>query len=51
MNVFIKLVESLFPPQLKAVGAVVNNESIFKRKKRAPFNPKITSEYHFIQGI
>ena len=39
----MKLIETLITPILKAVGAVANNGmGIFKKRKKAPFNPKIS---------
>jgi hypothetical protein len=46
----MKSVENLLTSVLKAVGALVNNDSIFKRKKRTPINPKLTLGFNFIQG-
>ncbi|HTE00251.1 MAG TPA: hypothetical protein VK668_13250 [Mucilaginibacter sp.] len=47
----MKSVENLFTSILQAVGAYANNESIFKKKKKAgPFNPKLTLGFNFIQG-
>jgi hypothetical protein len=48
---FIKSVQNLFTPVLKLVGAAANNgDSLFKRKTRAPFNPRI-SGFHLNQGM
>ncbi|MFI5160925.1 MAG: hypothetical protein ACHQHN_06585 [Sphingobacteriales bacterium] len=39
----MKFIETLITPILKAVGAVANNGmGIFKKRKKAPFNPKIS---------
>ncbi len=47
----MKSVENLLTSILKAVGAVVNNESIFKKRKRKAFDPKqLTLGFNFIQG-
>lgn len=46
----MKSIENLFNAVLKAVGALVNNESIFKKRKRTPFNPQLTLGFNFIQG-
>ncbi|MDB5138021.1 MAG: hypothetical protein JWP37_4624 [Mucilaginibacter sp.] len=46
----MKSIENLFTYVLKAVGALANNESIFKKRKRSPFNPKLTLGFNFIQG-
>jgi len=46
----MKSVENLFTSILKAVGALANNDSIFKKRKKAgPFNPKLTLGFNFIQ--
>ena len=34
--------ENIFTPILQLVGALTNSGSIFKRRKRPAFNPKIT---------
>jgi hypothetical protein len=48
---YIKSIQNLFTPVLKLVGAAANNgDSLFKRKTRAPFNPRISSIY-LNQGI
>jgi hypothetical protein len=49
-NCCMKSVENLFNSILKAVGALANNESIFKKRKRTPFNPQLTLGFNFIQG-
>jgi hypothetical protein len=49
-NSCMKSVENLFTSILKAVGALANNESIFKKRKRTPFNPQLTLGFNFIQG-
>jgi len=36
---------------LKAVPALVNNDSIFKKRKKQPFNPKITLGFNFMPGF
>ncbi|MGZ3764603.1 MAG: hypothetical protein ACXVA2_08050 [Mucilaginibacter sp.] len=46
----MKSVENLFTSILQAVGALANNESIFKKRKKTPFNPKLTLGFNFIQG-
>jgi hypothetical protein len=46
----MKSIENLFNSVLKAVGALANNDSIFKKRKRTPFNPKLTLGFNFIQG-
>jgi hypothetical protein len=46
----MKSIENLFNAVLKAVGALANNESIFKKRKRTPFNPQLTLGFNFIQG-
>jgi hypothetical protein len=46
----MKSVENLFTSLLKAVGALANNDSIFKKRKKSPFNPKLTLGFNFIQG-
>jgi hypothetical protein len=39
----MKFIETLITPILKAVGAIANNGmDIFKKRKKAPFNPKIS---------
>ena len=44
----MKFIETLITPILKAVGAYANNGGIFKkRKKAAPFNPKISLGFNF----
>ncbi|MFB9844605.1 hypothetical protein [Mucilaginibacter ginsenosidivorans] len=44
----MKFIETLLSPILKAVPALANNGGIFKkRKKAAPFNPKITLGFNF----
>ncbi|MDB5026059.1 MAG: hypothetical protein JWP78_3814 [Mucilaginibacter sp.] len=48
--VCMKSIENLFNSVLKAVGALANNDSIFKKRKRTPFNPKLTLGFNFIQG-
>jgi hypothetical protein len=49
-NSCMKSLENLFDSILKAVGALANNESIFKKRKRTPFNPQLTLGFNFIQG-
>jgi hypothetical protein len=46
----MKSVENLFNAILNAVGALVNNDSIFKKRKRTPFNPQLILVPNFIQG-
>ncbi len=46
----MKSVENLFNAILNAVGATVNNNNIFKKRKREAFNPKLTLGFNFIQG-
>jgi hypothetical protein len=49
--VCMKSIENLFNAVLNAVGALANNDSIFKKRKKAgPFNPKLTLGFNFIQG-
>jgi hypothetical protein len=43
--------EALFTPILKAVGAVANNGGLFKKRKKQPFNPKITFGFNFMPSI
>jgi hypothetical protein len=44
----MKFIETLITPILKAVGAVANNGmEIFKKRKKAPFNPKISLGMNF----
>lgn len=43
----MQLFEILQAPVLKAVAALANNGGIFKRKKKAPFNPKISLGFNF----
>lgn len=38
----MSVIESIFTPLLQLVGALTNNSGIFKKRKRNPFNPKIT---------
>jgi hypothetical protein len=38
----MKFLNDLLTPILKAVGALANNGDLFKRKKRAPFNLKLS---------
>jgi hypothetical protein len=40
-------VNNLFSAILKAIGAVANNGGLFKKVKKAPFNPKITLGFNF----
>jgi len=47
----MRLLEALFTPVLKAVPALVNNDSIFKKRKKQPFNPKITLGFNFMPGF
>jgi hypothetical protein len=37
----MKVIDNLLNYVLKAVGALVNTDSIFKRKKKAAFNPRL----------
>jgi hypothetical protein len=46
----MKSIENLFNGVLNAVGAYVNNNNIFKKRKRTPFNPQLTLGFNFIQG-
>lgn len=47
----MKSTENLLTSILKAVGALANNESIFKKRKRNPFDPKqLSLGLNFIQG-
>jgi hypothetical protein len=46
----MKSIENLFDAVLNAVGAYVNNNNIFKRRKKAPFNPKLALGFNFIQS-
>ena len=46
----MKSVENLLTYVFKAVGALANTGSIFKKRKKAPFNPKLTLGFNFIQG-
>lgn len=46
----MRAIENLFTSILQAVGALANNESIFKKRKKAPFNPKLTLGFNYIQG-
>ncbi|WP_426667286.1 hypothetical protein ACPPVU_14775 [Mucilaginibacter sp. McL0603] len=47
----MKSIENLFNAVLNAVGALANNDSIFKKRKKAgPFNPKLTLGFNFIQS-
>jgi hypothetical protein len=47
----MKSIENLFNGVLKAVGALANNDSIFKKRKKSPFDPKqLTLGFNFIQG-
>ena len=47
----MKSTENIFNSILKAVGALANNESIFKKRKRNPFDPKqLSLGLNFIQG-
>jgi len=44
----MKFIETLLTPVLKAVGAIANNGmDIFKRRKKAAFNPKIALGFNF----
>ena len=43
----MKFIETLFTPVLKAVGALANNGGIFRKRKKAAFNPKITLGFNF----
>jgi hypothetical protein len=43
----MKFIETLISPVLKAVGALANNGGIFKKRKKAAFNPKITLGFNF----
>ena len=44
----MKFIETLITPILKAVGAVANNGmGIFKKRKKAPFSPKISVGLNF----
>jgi hypothetical protein len=44
----MKFIETLITPILKAVGAVANNGmEIFKKRKKAPFSPKISVGLNF----
>ena len=44
----MKFIETLLTPVLKAVAALANNGGeIFKRRQKAPFNPKITLGFNF----
>jgi hypothetical protein len=39
----MEFIETLFAPVLKAVAALANNRpGIFRKKKKAAFNPRIT---------
>ena len=38
----MSFLENIFTPLLQLVGALSNSDSIFKKRKRAAFNPKIT---------
>lgn len=43
----MKFIETLTTPILKAVAALANNGGIFKKREKAPFNPKITLGFNF----
>ena len=43
----MKFIEILMTPILKAVPALANNGGIFKKRKKAAFNPKITLGFNF----
>ena len=44
-------VENIFNSVVKAVGAYVNNDNIFKKRKRTAFDPKqLSLGLNFIQG-
>jgi hypothetical protein len=44
-------VETLLTPVVKAVAALANNGSIFKKRIKQAFNPKITLGFNFILSI
>jgi hypothetical protein len=47
----MKSIENIFNSVVKAVGAIANNDSIFKKRKRTPFDPKqLSLGLNFIQG-
>jgi len=43
----MKFIKILISPILKAVPALANNGGIFKKRKKAAFNPKITLGFNF----
>ena len=43
----MKLIETLLNSVLKAVPALANNGGLFKKRKKAAFNPKITLGFNF----
>ena len=47
----MKSIENLFNAVLNAVGALANNDTIFKKRKKTPFDPKkLSLGFNFIQG-
>lgn len=47
----MRLFEKLWTPVLKAVPAMANNGGIFQKRKKQPFNPKITLGFNFMMSI
>jgi len=43
----MNLINILLEPVLKAVATLANNGGIFKKKKKAAFNPKISLGFNF----
>jgi hypothetical protein len=44
-------INTFFAPVLKAVAALANNGGFFKRRKKRPFDPKITMGFNYMLGI
>ena len=42
---------TLFEPLLKAVAALANNGGLFKKRKKMPFDPRITTGFNYMLGI
>jgi len=47
----MRIFETLWTPVLKAVPALANNGGIFKKRKKQPFNPKISLGFNFMMSI
>ncbi len=47
----MRILDTVLTPVLKAVGALVNNDGIFKKRKKQPFNPQITLGFNFMLSI